>query len=182
VRLIKTQHTIFVATIVFLFGCDFRQGKRAEAKIESKSESLVTGQAFFSEKSGKVKVEIGLTGVEPGPTAVHLHSIGDCSSEDAMSSGGHWNPTKDKHGKWGESQFHSGDIGNINIDESGKGVLILIDQHNRWSIGGPAETNVIGRAVVVHQGKDDMVSQPSGAAGKRTGCGPVIETTGVTEK
>ena len=180
--MIKTQHTIFVATIVFLFGCDFRQGKRAEAKIESKSESLVTGQAFFSEKSGKVKVEISLAGVEPGPTAVHLHSLGDCRSEDATSSGGHWNPTKDKHGKWGESQFHSGDIGNINIDESGKGVLILIDQHNRWSIGGPAETNVIGRAVVVHQGKDDMVSQPSGAAGKRTGCGPVIERTGVTEK
>jgi len=180
--LVKTQHMIFAATLVFLFGCDFRQGKKAQAKIESKSESLVTGQAFFSEKSGKVKVEISVTGVEPGPTAVHLHSIGDCSSEDAMSSGGHWNPTKDKHGKWGEGQFHSGDIGNINIDESGKGVLILIDQHNRWSIGGPAESNVIGRAVVVHQGRDDMVSQPSGAAGKRAGCGPIIETTGVTEK
>ena len=173
---------IFASTLVFLFSCDFRQGKRAQAKIESKSESLVTGQAFFSEKSRKVKVEISVTGVEPGPTAVHLHSNGDCSSEDAMSSGGHWNPTKDKHGKWGESQFHSGDIGNINIDESGKGVLILIDQHNRWSIGGTAQTNVIGRAVVVHQGRDDMVSQPSGAAGKRTGCGPIIETTGVTEK
>ena len=173
---------IFVATLIFLFGCDFRQGKRAQAKIESKSESEVTGQAFFSEKSGKVKVEISVTNVEPGPTAVHLHSIGDCSSEDAMSSGGHWNPTKETHGKWGESQFHSGDIGNINIDESGKGVLILIDQHNRWSIGGPAETNVIGRAVVVHQGRDDMASQPSGAAGKRTGCGPIIGTTGVTEK
>ena len=82
----------------------------------------------------------------------------------------------------GRTAVHSGDIGNINIDESGKGLLILIDQHNRWSIGGPAETNVIGRAVVVHQGRDDMVSQPSGAAGKRTGCGQIIETTGVTKK
>ena len=173
---------IFAATLIFLFGCDFRQGKKAQAKIESKNENLVTGQALFSEKSGKVKVEISLTGAEPGPTAVHLHSIGDCSSEDATSSGGHWNPTKEKHGKWGVAQFHSGDIGNINIDESGKGVLILIDQHNRWSIGGPAETNVIGRAVVVHQGRDDMVSQPSGAAGKRTGCGPIIEIAGVTDK
>jgi len=180
--LIKTQHTIIAATLVLLFGCDFRQGKRAQAKIESKSESLVLGQAFFSEKRGKVKLEISLTGVESDPTAVHLHSIGDCSSEDAMSSGGHWNPTKEKHGKWGESQFHSGDIGNINIDESGKGVLIFVDQHNRWSIGGPVETNVIGRAVVVHQGKDDMVSQPSGDAGKRTGCGPIIETAGAAEK
>jgi len=180
--LIKTKHIVFVVTTVFLFGCDLRQGKRAQAKIESKSKSSVTGQAVFSEKNGKVRLEINLTGVESGPAAVHLHSIGDCSSEDATSSGGHWNPTKEKHGKWGEAQFHSGDIGNINIGASGKGVLILIDQHDRWSIGGPAETNVIGRAVVVHQGRDDMVSQPSGAAGKRAGCGPIKETTGVTEK
>ena len=173
---------IFAATLVFLFGCDFRQGKKAQAKIESKSKSAVTGQAFFSEKKVKIKLEINLTGVESGTAAVHLHSIGDCSSEDATSSGGHWTPTKEKHGKWGEAQFHSGDIGNISLDENGKGVLILIDQHNRWSIGGPAKTNVIGRAVVVHQGRDDMTSQPSAAAGKRTGCGPIIETPGVTEK
>ena len=173
---------LFVATAVFLFGRDLHLGKRAQAKIEAKNQSLVAGLAVFSEKRGKVKIEISLTGVEPGPTAVHLHSVGDCSSEDATSSGGHWNPTKEKHGKWGEAQFHSGDVGNINIDESGKGTLILIDQHNRWTIGGPAETNVIGRAVVVHQGRDDMVSQPSGAAGKRVGCGPTIETASITNK
>ena len=180
--MIKTKHIVFVVTTVFLFGCDLRQGKRAQAKIESKSKSSVTGQAVFSEKNGKVKLEINLTGVESGTAAVHLHSIGDCSSEDATSSGGHWNPTKEQHGKWGAPPFHSGDIGNIKIDKSGKGTLTFVDQHNRWSIGGPLETNIIGRAVVVHQGKDDMISQPSGAAGKRTGCGPIIAAPGVTEK
>ncbi len=173
---------VFVATTVFLFGCDLHQGKRAQAKIESKNQGLVAGRAVFSEKRGKVKIKINLTGVEPGSTAVHLHSVGDCSSEDATSSGGHWNPTQEKHGKWGEPPFHSGDIGNINIDESGKGVLTLIDQYSRWSIGGPSKTNVIDRAIVVHQKKDDMVSQPSGAAGRRIGCGPIIGTTGPTEK
>jgi len=180
--LIKTQHRLFVAITVFLFGCDLRQGKRAQAKIEAKSQSLVSGQVVFSEKRGKVKIEISLAGVEPGPTAVHLHSVGDCSSENATSSGGHWNPTQEKHGKWGEPPFHSGDIGNINIDENGKGVLTFIDQHSRWSIGGPSKTNVIDRAIVVHQRKDDMASQPSGAAGRRIGCGPIIEITGPTEK
>ena len=120
--------------------------------------------------------------IRDSPAAVHLHGVGDCSADDATSSGGHWNPTEENHGKWGEPPFHSGDIGNIKVDDSGKGRLTLIDQHNRWSIGGPPETNVIGRAVVVHQGKDDMTSQPSGAAGKRTGCGPVIATTSTTEK
>ena len=180
--MIKTKHIVFVVTTVFLFGCDLRQGKRAQAKIESKSKSSVTGQAVFSEKNGKVRLEINLTGVESGPAAVHLHSIGDCSSEDGTSSGGHWNPTKEQHGKWGAPPFHSGDIGNIKIDKSGKGTLTFIDQQNRWSIGGPSETNIIGRAVVVHQGKDDMISQPSGAAGERTGCGPIMAVPGVTEK
>ena len=123
-----------------------------------------------------------MTGAVSGLTAVHLHSVGDCSAEDATTSGGHWNPTQENHGKWGEPPFHSGDIGNIKIDESGNGRLTLIDEHNRWSIGGPSKTNLIGRAVVVHQGKDDMISQPSGAAGKRTGCGPIIAVNSPTEK
>jgi len=38
--LIKTKHIVFVVTTVFLFGCDLRQGKRAQAKIESKSKTL----------------------------------------------------------------------------------------------------------------------------------------------
>ena len=180
--MIKTKHIVFVVVTFLLLGCDARKGKRAEAKIEPKSKSLVSGQAVFSEKNGKVKIEISLSGAEPGLAAVHLHGVGDCSADDATSSGGHWNPTEENHGKWGEPPFHSGDIGNIKVDDSGKGRLTLIDQYNRWSIGGPPETNVIGRAIVVHQGKDDMKSQPSGAAGKRTGCGPVIATTTTTEK
>ena len=180
--MIKTKRVVLIVATFLLLGCDAHKGKWAEAKIESKSKSLVSGKAVFSEKNGKVQIEISLSGAESRPTAVHLHSVGDCSAEDATSSGGHWNPTQENHGKWGDPPFHSGDIGNIKVDESGKGKLTLIDQYNRWSIGGPPETNVIGRAVVVHQGMDDMTSQPSGAAGKRTGCGPIIGVTSKTEK
>jgi Cu-Zn family superoxide dismutase len=34
--------------------------------------------------------------------------------------------------------------------------------------------NIIGKAVIVHQGKDDLVSQPSGAAGARISCAGII--------
>ena len=180
--MIKKTDVVFLVTPFLLFGCDVRGEKGAKAKIQSKNKSAVAGQAVFLEKNGKVKIEISLTGAGPGPIAVHLHRVGDCSAEDATTSGGHWNPTQENHGKWGEPPFHSGDIGNIKIDESGNGRLTLIDEHNRWSIGGPSKTNLIGRAVVVHQGKDDMISQPSGAAGKRIGCGPIIEVTSATEK
>ena len=180
--MIKKTDAIFLVTPFLLFGCDVRGEKRAKAKIQSKNKSAVAGQAVFLEKNGKVKIEISLTGAGPGPIAVHLHSVGDCSAEDATTSGGHWNPTQENHGKWGEPPFHSGDIGNIKIDESGDGRLTLVDEYNRWSIGGSPETNLIGRAVVVHEGKDNMISQPSGAAGKRTGCGPIIEATIPVEK
>ncbi len=37
--------------------------------------------------------------------------------------------------------------------------------------------SIIGRGVIVHAGRDDLKSQPSGAAGARVACGVV----GITE-
>jgi len=34
--------------------------------------------------------------------------------------------------------------------------------------------NIMGKAVIVHQGEDDLVSQPSGAAGARISCAGII--------
>ena len=47
---------------------------------------------------------------------------------------------------------------------------------DQWCIGcdDPAK-NILGKAVIVHQGEDDLTSQPSGAAGARVSCGGIIE-------
>jgi len=47
---------------------------------------------------------------------------------------------------------------------------------DQWCIGcdDPAK-NILGKAVIVHQGEDDLISQPSGAAGARVSCGGIIE-------
>ena len=92
---------------------------------------------------------------------------------DGSSAGGHWNPTDDEHGKWGTPPFHSGDIGNLIINDDGVGKLVLKDRFKRWSITNPGENNILGRAIIVHAGSDDMQSQPSGAAGKRIACGSI---------
>ncbi len=145
--------------------------RKAVAVIESRSDSKVTGTATFHEASGKVTLTIAIEGTEPGTHAVHLHDKGDCSAPDATSAGGHWNPSSEAHGKWGAAPFHHGDIGNIEVGADGKGSLKL--SSDLWSIGGTPETDVVGRAVIVHAKADDFTTQPTGNAGGRVGCGVV---------
>jgi len=164
--------------IVILVACSGPSTKKAIATIESKSGSNVSGTIVFSEEKGMVKINANISGLGEGPVAIHLHATGDCYSDDGKSAGGHWNPTNENHGKWGTAPFHSGDIGNININQSGKGKLTTIDRFGRWSIGGHLETNIIGKSIIIHAGVDDMASQPAGAAGIRIGCGVVKKTDG----
>ena len=46
-----------------------------------------------------------------------------------------------------------------------------MDTVGRWSIGEYGETNILDRSVIIHDGVDDGKTQPSGAAGRRVGCG-----------
>ena len=89
--------------------------------------------------------------------AVHIHEHGDCSNE-GNGAHGHWNPTNSKHGKWGSSEFHLGDIGNVKLDNAGKGMLKL--DTDKWSVGTGASNDV-------------FVTQPTGNAGSRIGCGVI---------
>ena len=100
--------------------------------------------------------------------AVHIHEHGDCGDM-GKHAGGHWNPTNENHGKWGEGAFHSGDIGNIQLDGSGNGSLQLTS--DRWSVGGDAKTDILNKTIIVHNGVDDYKTQPSGNSGDRIGCG-----------
>jgi Cu-Zn family superoxide dismutase len=149
--------------------------RRAEAVIEGKSGSKMTGRATFVQKKNFVKMELTLENATPGLHAVHLHEKGDCSAPDAMSAGPHWNPTSMAHGEWGHEPFHHGDIGNVEVGKDGKGRTTL--ETDLWSIGGPPLGDILGRAIVVHAGTDDFVTQPTGNAGGRIGCGVVRDAS-----
>jgi len=144
-------------------------------RLESKSGSEATGKMIFTEKNGEVTLDAKFMGLSPGTHAIHIHEKADCSSEDGKSAGGHWNPTFQNHGKWGdENGYHKGDIGNIEVDENGYGKISV--KTNEWCIGCDDETkNILGKAIIVHQGTDDFVTQPTGAAGARVSCGGIIQ-------
>jgi len=148
---------------------------RVSLKLEPKSDTKATGRVQFVESEGIVVMEAKLSGLEPGIHAIHIHEKADCSSADGKSSGGHWNPTFQPHGKWGaEEGYHKGDIGNFEVNKDGVGKISF--KTDEWCIGcEDPNKDIIGKAIVVHQGTDDFTSQPSGAAGARVSCGGIIE-------
>jgi len=149
--------------------------KKITFDMEPKSGSTVKGTVEFSQMGDQVMMMAYLSGLTPGEHAIHLHETADCSSDDGKSTGGHWNPTHEPHGQWGsEKGYHKGDIGNFTADADGNATIhFMTDQ---WCMDCDDPTrNIIGKAVIVHQGIDDLVSQPSGAAGARVSCTGIIQ-------
>ena len=144
-------------------------------KLDPKSGSNATGSIVFVEENGEVTMTAHLSGLNEGEHAIHIHESADCSSPDGKSTGGHWNPTAQPHGKWGaETGYHKGDIGNFKVAANGKGEIKFTT--DEWCLTCEDSTkNIIGKAIIVHQGTDDFTSQPSGAAGSRVSCGAIIE-------
>jgi Cu-Zn family superoxide dismutase len=184
------KNFVFLAlTSTFIVGCSnngsITSGKntvvsedtivlKAIAKIIAKNNSNVGGTVTFSETNGKVSMNAQITGLTPGEHAIHIHAVGDCSAADGSSAGGHWNPTNVNHGKWGIAPFHIGDIGNIVADSNGIGTFVL--ETDLWCINCSDKTkNIVGNSFLIHEGADDFVTQPSGAAGSRIGCGKITE-------
>lgn len=149
--------------------------KTITVMMEPKSDSNVKGEVVFTQEDGKVKMEGNFTGLKPGNHAIHLHEKSDCSAADGSSAGGHWNPTHEKHGKWGDSDgYHKGDIGNFDADKDGNGKITF--DTDEWCIGcGDENKDILGKSVIVHEAEDDFKSQPTGNAGGRVACGGVIE-------
>ncbi len=146
--------------------------RTATAVLEPRSGSDVSGTISFTEEDGGVRVSGEIHGLEPGPRGFHVHEHGDCSAEDAMSAGGHFNPKDVPHGAPSEGEHHIGDMGNVMVDEDG---VARLDEHFEFlSLEEGAQNSILGRAVIVHAEEDDLVTQPTGDAGARLGCGVII--------
>ncbi|MDR2205970.1 MAG: superoxide dismutase family protein [Flavobacteriaceae bacterium] len=134
-----------------------------------KSNTETQGDVTFTQKGKTVTLKMNINNLAPGEHAVHIHEKGDCSAADASSAGGHWNPAKDDHGKWGAEHFHMGDIGNLTANADGYGTLTF--STDKWCIGCDDESkNIIGKSIIIHAGQDDFTTQPTGNAGGRVGC------------
>jgi len=149
--------------------------EKIKIALTAKSDSKVTGNVVFKESDGEVSMTAIISGLTAGQHAIHIHESSDCTSADGKSAGGHWNPTSEPHGKWGDNAgYHKGDIGNFTADENGNGTISL--STDEWCIGcGDTSKDILGKGIIVHAGTDDFTSQPSGAAGARISCAGIIQ-------
>jgi Cu-Zn family superoxide dismutase len=147
----------------------------AEAELQARSDSSVSGQLTFRQENGFVRVRGEIEGLTPGVHGMHIHEVGDCSAPDASSAGAHFAPHDAIHGAPSQSAglHHAGDLGNIVANQEGIASVDVIDDTLTLDGG----SGLIGRAIIVHAEADDLVSQPSGNSGDRVACG-VIERSG----
>lgn len=142
---------------------------RAVAVLHGTEGNQVSGTVTFTAAESGVNVVARVTGLTPGDHGFHIHEFGDCSAPDGTSAGGHFNPHGTEHGAPSGEMRHAGDFGNITANESGVASYERIDAEITFS----GENSIIGRSVIIHADPDDLVSQPTGAAGARVACGVI---------
>ncbi|RCK40081.1 hypothetical protein TH24_12025 [Thalassospira xiamenensis] len=120
-------------------------------------------------------LKIALHDLPPGQwVAFHIHENGECDAQSGFkSAGGHFNPMNKSHGHEFADGPHAGDMMNQYVNDKGELYAQILNNAVRFE-DDSGETDIHGKAVIIHAGADDYKAQPSGDAGDRIACA-VIE-------
>lgn len=152
----------------------------AVVQIEPTQGNTVSGMLSVIAEDDAVRLTGNIQGLKPNAEfGFHIHEKGDCSAPDASSAGGHFNPADAAHGHPEGDTHHAGDMTNLKSDTDGVAQVDTRAFGATLNSGQP--TDVLGKAVVVHESPDDYTSQPSGNSGARIGCGVItVQAPGTT--
>ncbi len=132
------------------------------------------GEVIVAQGENGLLVNIMAKGMAPGPHGVHIHETGKCEGPDFKSAGGHWNPGAKQHGFDNPQGAHAGDFFNLDIGADGTGALEATISGAKLRDGDNALLDADGAAFVVHEGPDDLKTDPSGESGGRLACGVFV--------
>ncbi|HEV2816074.1 MAG TPA: superoxide dismutase family protein [Allosphingosinicella sp.] len=140
----------------------FTEVRRADGRLVARAMAWPTRRG--------IEVRVQAAGLPAGHYGVHLHAVGRCDGPAFESAGPHWNPTGRRHGKLNPDGHHSGDLDNLDVDESGAGRLEF--RIEGGAIGGAEGLfDADNAALVIHAGPDDYRTDPAGNSGARIACG-----------
>ncbi|PTN09930.1 Cu-Zn family superoxide dismutase [Mangrovibacterium marinum] len=143
--------------------------EKAICVLQPTEGNAVSGTITFIQTDAGMLVKGQVSGLTPGKHGFHIHQYGDVTAPDGTSAGGHFNPTGHDHGAPHGDVRHVGDLGNLEANE--QGVAVYEMTYPEMTFNG-AES-ILGRGIIVHADEDDLVSQPTGAAGKRVAIGVI---------
>jgi len=164
-----TLTALMIGSRYYYYSPFYKTIDKAVAVIYPTQGSWVSGTVTFVQEKDGLHITAQIKGLRKGKHGFHIHEYGDCACADATCAGGHFNPTHQPHGSPDQPNRHVGDLGNIIADEQGNATYETMDQQT--TLNGPH--SIIGRSVIIHEKEDDLVSQPTGNAGARVGCGVI---------
>lgn len=181
----KNLFLFFKIFSVFIFNsCQSSSNNEEDFKREIilhvKNNSNASGVLFISElQNGGINIQGKIINLPPKSVhGFHFHEKGDCSGNDAMNAGGHFNPDKTHvHGtsitNHDYIQQHAGDLGNIVANESGIANIDLTIKSPKFSLHDGRKYSLSGKSIIIHAEFDDEKTNPAGNAGKRILCGTI---------
>jgi Cu-Zn family superoxide dismutase len=158
--------------ILAAFACGPAAAQTAQAVLQNAKGEAV-GTASLTQTPFGVLIRLAVKGLPAGEHAFHVHAVGKCEPP-FTSAGGHFNPTGKKHGIEAAGGHHAGDMPNLHIPAGGELTVEVMNSAITLDKGKPNSVyHPGGTALVIHAGKDDYKSDPTGDAGGRIACGVI---------
>lgn len=142
----------------------------AATVLRDASGAQVGTATFVEDGTGRVHINVKVSGLRPGEHGLHVHAVGSCAGDGFAGAGGHHNPRAVAHGS------HGGDFPNLVVNGAGQGRLNARSLRLTLSPGTTTVFDTGGSALIIHADRDDGFTDPTGNSGARIACG-VIQPT-----